>query len=55
VIETSGPDSEVVKCLCPLTISFAQLDEGLTILKSAITDALAEAGSRIASAAGIDR
>jgi diaminobutyrate-2-oxoglutarate transaminase len=55
VIETSGPEGQVVKCLCPLTIPFAQLDEGLTILKGAITEALAEAGSRIASAAGIDR
>lgn len=32
VIETSGPNSEVVKCLCPLTISRNDLQSGLKIL-----------------------
>jgi diaminobutyrate-2-oxoglutarate transaminase len=32
VIETSGPDSEVIKCLCPLTITDEELREGLDIL-----------------------
>jgi len=32
VIETSGAQSEVVKCLCPLTITEAELREGLDIL-----------------------
>jgi len=32
VIETSGAESQVVKCLAPLTIPVAQLEEGLDIL-----------------------
>ena len=35
VIETSGSESQVVKCLCPLTISEAELAEGLDILRTA--------------------
>jgi diaminobutyrate-2-oxoglutarate transaminase len=35
VIETSGPDDEVVKILAPLTIPDAILEEGLTILTDA--------------------
>jgi diaminobutyrate-2-oxoglutarate transaminase len=36
VIETSGPDSEVVKCLCPLTITETELHNGLDILANSI-------------------
>jgi diaminobutyrate-2-oxoglutarate transaminase len=36
IIETSGGDDEVVKILCPLTISQAQLDAGLDILADAV-------------------
>lgn len=32
VIETSGSEDQVVKCLCPLTIAEAELDEGLHII-----------------------
>tara|TARA_R110002096_G_scaffold181497_11_gene359179 strand:- start:4095 stop:5369 length:1275 start_codon:yes stop_codon:yes gene_type:complete len=32
VIETSGADDQVVKCLCPLTITPEQLDTGLDIV-----------------------
>ncbi|MDN3526430.1 diaminobutyrate--2-oxoglutarate transaminase [Halomonas sabkhae] len=34
IIETSGQDGEVVKCLCPLTIPDEDLIEGLDILES---------------------
>lgn len=36
IIETSGPDSEVIKCLCPLTISEDDLHAGLDILHSCL-------------------
>ncbi len=39
IIETSGANDEVVKTLCPLTISDAALDQGLDILASAFSDA----------------
>ncbi|WP_163575765.1 diaminobutyrate--2-oxoglutarate transaminase [Halomonas faecis] len=40
VIETSGQDGEVVKCLCPLTISDEDLNEGLDILEKSAKSAL---------------
>lgn len=36
VIETSGADDQVVKCLCPLTITPEELDKGLSILKESV-------------------
>ncbi|WP_425411144.1 diaminobutyrate--2-oxoglutarate transaminase [Hyphococcus sp.] len=36
IIETSGGDDEIVKCLTPLTISSEQLDKGLNILSDAV-------------------
>lgn len=36
IIETSGGDDEVVKVLCPLTISREQLEAGLDILERAV-------------------
>jgi diaminobutyrate-2-oxoglutarate transaminase len=36
VIETSGADSQVVKCLCPLIITMEELDKGLDILEEAV-------------------
>lgn len=41
IIETSGPDSEVLKCLCPLTISHADLARGLEILDESVAVAMA--------------
>lgn len=41
IIETSGPDSEVVKCLCPLVISDADLKAGLDILERSVREVLA--------------
>ncbi|MDR5902107.1 MULTISPECIES: diaminobutyrate--2-oxoglutarate transaminase [Halomonas] len=40
VIETSGQDGEVVKCLCPLTISDEDLQKGLDILEQSAKQAL---------------
>ncbi|MCH4562847.1 MULTISPECIES: diaminobutyrate--2-oxoglutarate transaminase [Halomonas] len=40
VIETSGQDGEVVKCLCPLTITDEDLLEGLDILETSVKQAL---------------
>ncbi|AMD00969.1 diaminobutyrate--2-oxoglutarate transaminase [Halomonas chromatireducens] len=36
VIETSGQDGEVVKCLCPLTIPDEDLQQGLDILEESV-------------------
>jgi diaminobutyrate-2-oxoglutarate transaminase len=41
VIETSGPEDEIVKCLAPLTISREELEKGLDILTAATNDVLA--------------
>lgn len=41
IIETSGPDGEVVKCLCPLTISHEDLARGLNILDESVAAAIA--------------
>ncbi len=38
IIETSGADDQVVKCLCPLTISQDELTRGLNILEEAIAE-----------------
>jgi diaminobutyrate-2-oxoglutarate transaminase len=37
IIETAGPDDEVVKLFCPLTISRADLERGLGIIERAVT------------------
>jgi len=42
IIETSGADSQVVKCLCPLTISMEELDKGLDIVESAVHEVLSK-------------
>ena len=36
IIERSGPEDEVIKCLMPLTISQRELDEGLDILERSL-------------------
>jgi diaminobutyrate-2-oxoglutarate transaminase len=38
IMETSGPDSEVMKLMPPLTIDDAGLDEGLNIIETAILE-----------------
>ncbi len=40
IIETSGQDGEVVKCLCPLTITDEELSQGLDILETSTKQAL---------------
>jgi diaminobutyrate-2-oxoglutarate transaminase len=44
LMETSGPNDEVVKLLPPLTISDAELDEGLAILEESVRTVLERAG-----------
>ncbi|WP_417615312.1 diaminobutyrate--2-oxoglutarate transaminase [Oceanisphaera sp.] len=38
IIETAGPNDEVVKCLCPLIITEAELTQGLDWLEDAILE-----------------
>lgn len=40
IIETSGQDGEVVKCLCPLTITDEELEKGLSILETAVKEVI---------------
>ena len=42
IVETSGPQNEVIKVLPPLTIDEPKLTQGLEILDSAVCDALKE-------------
>lgn len=46
IVETSGPWSEVVKCLCPLTIPLDDLNKGIDILESAFAKVLPEANAK---------
>jgi len=45
VIETGGPHDEVLKCLCPLTIDDADLEEGLCILSGSVAEVFADAST----------
>ncbi len=42
IIETAGPDDEVVKCLMPLTISEADLNKGLDLLTECVSEIMKE-------------
>jgi len=42
IIETSGPDSEVVKILCPLMISDEDLNAGLDVLENSVRHVLTQ-------------
>jgi len=42
IIETSGSDNQVIKCLAPLTISSEELSEGLDILTFCIDEVLSK-------------
>ncbi|WP_440995292.1 diaminobutyrate--2-oxoglutarate transaminase [Arhodomonas sp. SL1] len=44
IIETAGPNDEVLKLLPPLTIEEEDLDKGLAIIEQAMGEALAERG-----------
>lgn len=49
VIETSGAYSQVVKCLCPLTISEEQIDKAMDILDRAFAATFADKQAKKAS------
>jgi diaminobutyrate-2-oxoglutarate transaminase len=55
VIERSGSDGQVIKCLCPLTIEDAELAQGLEILHESVAAAVADATAPLSSAAGAAR
>jgi diaminobutyrate-2-oxoglutarate transaminase len=38
IIERAGPEDEVIKCMMPLTTSYAELDEGLDMLERAMAE-----------------
>ncbi|MBN1455323.1 MAG: diaminobutyrate--2-oxoglutarate transaminase [Methanomicrobia archaeon] len=46
IIETSGSEGQVIKCLMPLTISEEQLTEGLQILDASVREVMGLAASR---------
>lgn len=46
IIETSGPEDEVIKCLMPLTTSEADLKKGTEILAECFADVLSESLSQ---------
>jgi diaminobutyrate-2-oxoglutarate transaminase len=48
IIETSGPDDEIVKCLAALTIADDELKKGLDILAGAVHSVLEKAGKAAA-------
>lgn len=43
VIERCGPEDEVIKCMMPLTTSYAELDEGIDILARCLSEELGAA------------
>jgi diaminobutyrate-2-oxoglutarate transaminase len=47
IIERAGPHDEVIKCMMPLTTSYAELDEGIDILTRALAEEFAECGSKV--------
>ena len=46
IIETSGSEDQVVKCLCPLTIEENELNAGLDILSSSVMEVMGETFSK---------
>jgi len=52
VIETSGADSQVVKCLPPLTIDIALLEAGLEIIAQSVPEALEQVGIEATASVG---
>lgn len=47
IIETSGSEGEVVKCLCPLTITQEELEKGMDMLEGAVQDVLSQTTSSL--------
>ncbi|WP_435099969.1 diaminobutyrate--2-oxoglutarate transaminase [Arhodomonas sp. AD133] len=52
IIETAGPDDQVLKLLPPLTTSQEDLDKGLDIIDTALSEAIAELGIASSRASG---
>ncbi len=48
LVETSGPEDEVVKLLPPLTVSPSELDEGLGILSESVSEVCGKRGAAAA-------
>jgi diaminobutyrate-2-oxoglutarate transaminase len=48
IIERAGPEDEVIKCMMPLTTSYAELAEGMDILERAIAEEYAPATAKAA-------
>ncbi|HII06123.1 MAG TPA: diaminobutyrate--2-oxoglutarate transaminase, partial [Methanotrichaceae archaeon] len=42
IMETSGSEDQVLKCLIPLTINYDELKRGLSILEESVIEALLE-------------
>jgi diaminobutyrate-2-oxoglutarate transaminase len=51
IIERAGPEDEVIKCMMPLTTTFAELDEGMDILEQAMAQEFGAAVPAMAKAA----
>ena len=54
IIETSGSEGQVLKCLSPLTISDQELDEGLAILEASVRAVRDEMAAREKSVVGVN-
>jgi diaminobutyrate-2-oxoglutarate transaminase len=51
IIERSGPEDEVIKCMMPLTIGYDELAEGMSILERAIVEEFAQSAKNESRAA----
>ncbi|HKJ94050.1 MAG TPA: diaminobutyrate--2-oxoglutarate transaminase [Gammaproteobacteria bacterium] len=52
IIETAGPDDEVLKLLPPLTTDHGDLETGLDIIEESLVEAMSELGMSVPQAAG---
>jgi diaminobutyrate-2-oxoglutarate transaminase len=50
LLETSGPEGEVVKLIPPLTVSTGELEEGLGILSESVSEVCKQSGSGLQAA-----
>ena len=53
IIETSGAEGQVIKCLCPLTIGDADLERGLDILEQSVAGTLDHEAAASGALAGV--
>ncbi len=47
IIETSGPEDEVIKCLCPLTITDEEMEKAMDILTESVEEVVASISSSV--------